>query len=213
MIWPWAVATTVAAALAIAGRTRGPMWLHYAFKPAMLLVLIGLVVTHDSALPAAARPWLIAALVLAWSGDVALMFSRGFIPGLVTFLLAHVAYLVCFSVELAWTCGQLVYLAAVVPFAYVGVRGALPRVGRLKPAVITYATVLTFVAWRLVARVDRVAEFGLGSCVMGIVGGALFVLADSLLVRRRFANAKVPYWLELGCYAASQLCIVTSTLA
>lgn len=213
-IWPWALATSIAASLAIAGRTRGPIWLHYLFKPAMLLALLAMAFTLPSALPPAARPWLFAALALAWAGDVALMFgTRGFIIGLISFLLAHVAYLVCFSLELTWTWGQLVSLALVLPFSCLGVRGALPHVGRLKPAVITYACVLTLVAWRLLARIERADQLGLTSCLLGIAGGALFVLADSLLVRRRFAAAKIPYWLELGSYAASQLCIVASTLA
>jgi len=200
----------VATALAVIGRTRGPGWLHFAAKPLIVPGLLLPVLTLPSGLPANALPWLVAALSLAWVGDVALMFKRGFIPGLVAFLLAHVAYLACFSVELSWRWQQLGYLLVVLPFAWVAMRGVLSHVGRLKPAVALYAVVLTGVAWRLLARVD---VLGLtAACAVGILGGAVFMLADSLLVRRRFAGTKVPYWLELGTYAAAQACIVAATL-
>lgn len=201
------VVCALATALAVVGRTRGPLWLHRAAKPAMLPPLFAATLLFPSALPPQARPWLAAALGLAWLGDIALMFSgRGFVLGLASFLLAHVAYLVCFSQESAWAWGSLPWLAAVLPFAFLGVHGVLPHVGRLKVPVLAYAGVLTLVAWRLLVRFDQ------PRWLLGLAGGALFVLADSLLVRRRFAGAKVPYWLELGTYAASQLAIVGSTL-
>ncbi len=190
----------VATVLAVVGRTRGPGWLHYAAKP---LIIPGLL------LVASPQPWLIAALVLAWAGDVALMFKRGFIPGLVAFLLAHVAYLACFAVELPWRWQQLGYLLIVLPFSLLAMRGVLQHAGRLKPAFALYAVVLTAVVWRLVARVD---VLGLtAACGLGIFGGAVFMLADALLARRRFAGTQVPYWLELGSYALAQACIVAAT--
>ena len=211
---PWVLALAAAVALAIAGRTRGPLWLHYLGKPAMLPILLAWTFSFPSALPDQAQPWLWAALALAWVGDIALMFGRvGFLLGLASFLLGHLAYLVCFSFEVPWRWPQLAYLAAVLPFAILAMRGVLPRVGRLKPPVLAYAIVLTGVAWRLVTRFDRVEQLGAAAWLLGAVGGGLFVLADSLLVRRRFAGAKVPYWLELGSYAASQACIVASTLS
>ena len=107
---------------------------------------------------------------------------------------------------------QFVWLLTVLPLFYVGLHGVLARVGRLKVPVVLYATALTLVAWRLIVRFERWEQIGALSWSLGLTGAGLFILADSLLVRRRFAEAKVPYWLELGAYAASQLCIVGATL-
>lgn len=206
------LATGVATAMAIVGRTRGPKWLHFLGKPLILAPLLAATLWLPSLLPANARVFLTAALVLAWLGDIALMFPRGFVLGLLGFLLAHVSYLLCFGVESQWKWSQLAWLVVVLPLLFLGLRGVLPRVGRLRVPVVIYAGTLTLVAWRLLSRVDRLEQIGTRSCALGIAGGLLFVLADSLLVRRRFAEAKVPYWLELGSYAASQVCIVGATL-
>lgn len=205
-------ATAAATALAVVGRTRGPSWLHFLGKPLILPPLLAAALWLPSLLPTGARVFLAAALVLAWVGDIALMFGRrGFVLGLLSFLLAHVAYLGCFSIESQWTWSQLPWLLAVVPLLVLGLRGVLARVGRLKIPIVIYASTLSLVAWRLLVRVEGLEQIGLRSCVLGIAGGLLFILADSLLVRRRFAEAKIPYWLELGSYAASQVCIVAAT--
>lgn len=167
-----------------------------------------------SLLPQGAQLFLVSALTFAWLGDIALMLPgrRGFIVGLVSFLFAHVAYLVCFSFELRWRWSQLVWLLTVLPLLYLGLRGVLARVGRLEVPIVLYATALTLVAWRLLVRFDCWERIGARSWSLGLAGAGLFILADSLLVRRRFAEAKVPYGLELSAYAASQLCIVAATL-
>lgn len=209
----WVLATTVATALAIIGRTKGPQWLHYLGKPLILPPLLAASFWLPSLLPPNARVALAVALTLAWIGDIALMFGRrGFVLGLLSFLFAHVAWLVCFSLESEPSWGQAVWLLAVVPFAVLGLRGVLRHVSRLKVPVVIYATALTLVAWRLLVRFDLLGDIGARAWTIGVIGGGLFILGDSLLVRRRFAQAKIPYWLELGSYAASQVCIVAATL-
>jgi uncharacterized membrane protein YhhN len=48
------------------------------------------------------RLWLLAALVGSLAGDVFLLFPGYFVPGLVAFLLAHVAYLVLLRQGVGW---------------------------------------------------------------------------------------------------------------
>jgi uncharacterized membrane protein YhhN len=211
--WPWALVTGLATAVAVLGKTRGPRWLHLAAKPGIVPPLIVAAGLLPSSLASSTRAWLIAALALAWLGDVALMFGRlGFFIGLGSFLLAHAAYLVCFSLELPWRLSQLTYLAALLPVSLLAMRGVLGHVGRLAPLVAIYAGVLAGVVWRLLSRFDRLDQLGPVACVLGAAGGGLFMLADALLVRRRFAGVKVPYWLELGSYALAQTCIVAATV-
>jgi uncharacterized membrane protein YhhN len=211
--WPWALMTGAATTVAVLGKTRGPLGLHLAGKPGMLPPLIAAAWLLPSSLAPSAHAWFIAALALAWLGDVALMFGRlGFFVGLGSFLLAHAAYLVCFSLELPWRPNQVTYLAALLPVSLLAMRGVLGHVGRLAPLVALYAVVLAGVVWRLLSRFDRLEQLGPVACVLGAAGGGLFMLADALLVRRRFAGAQVPYWLELGSYAVAQTCIVAATV-
>lgn len=208
------LAAAVATTLAVIGKTKGPQWLHYAGKPLILPPLLAAVLLLPSLLPANAHLFLVFALVLAWVGDVALMFGkREFMIGLVSFLFAHVAYVVCFTLESTWALGRLLWLLPIFPLAYFGLRGVLAHVGRLKVPVVIYASALTLVAWQLLARITALEQLGMRSWILGFAGGLLFILADSLLVRRRFAGAKIPYWLELGSYSASQVCIVAATVS
>ena len=75
---------------------------HWVFKPLTMLLALAAVAAHWRSHEPHRRthsPWLMAALVGALAGDVFLMFEGFFIPGLVAFLLAHVAYLVLFRQE------------------------------------------------------------------------------------------------------------------
>ncbi|QAY74376.1 lysoplasmalogenase [Agromyces protaetiae] len=121
---------------------------------------------------------LIAALAASWVGDVLLSFPGWFIPGLLAFLLAHVFYVVLFW---RWSRGEP--LARRVPLRalgyaawYVGFVVLLaPHLGSLLPPVAVYGFVLGLMAVLAAGRGRLVA-----------VGGALFVVSDSVLALGRF---------------------------
>src|SRR6059058_5243145 len=72
--------------------------LEYASKP-LVTALLGAAAVTLHARSTAARPWFVAALVLSLAGDVFLMLPGDrFVPGLASFLLAHVLYAVGFLV-------------------------------------------------------------------------------------------------------------------
>ncbi|GGI47901.1 putative membrane protein YhhN [Agromyces flavus] len=120
---------------------------------------------------------LLAAIGLSWAGDAALTGSGAtwFIVGLLCFLAAHLAYVVLFARESrgggrfpAWTA---VYLAW-----YAGFLALLaPHLGALIAPVAAYGLVLGAMA----AFAGRV-----GGLVA--VGGALFVVSDTILALGRF---------------------------
>ena len=104
-----------AAALATANSAAGLLDLHRIFKPLTMLIAIFMVANYVhpalgsnqkiaaiSASAAVGKRWLLAALLGSLSGDVALMFEGFFIPGLVAFLLAHIAYLGLLRQGVAW---------------------------------------------------------------------------------------------------------------
>jgi uncharacterized membrane protein YhhN len=163
--------------------------LEYVAKPAVMVALIGLVLTLQpgSAASEAARPWFVGALVLSLVGDVLLVLPRErFVGGLLAFLAAHVAY--------------VVGLVAVVA-------GAGLVVGGLILGLLVVGTMLTLVG-RPVVRAVRVGRPGLilpivaylvvistmvvVACATGrpsaMIGAFLFYASDAILARDRFVG-------------------------
>lgn len=201
-----AAATAVAALLAIASApwALGQPWLNVVFKPLATLGVIAHAWPRGRDTPALRR-WLLAGLVLSLAGDVALLWpQQGFLPGLVCFLLAHMAYLAGFA--------RVQRLGArAAPFvAYAVVAGAIlwqlwPGVpAGLRTPVAVYVVALAAMAaqaavlWR--AGVPRGGVLALG--------GALFVASDALLATNKFAGPlpMASLWI-LATYWTAQWCI------
>lgn len=209
---PFGLAALLSGILAVWGKHPSRMQLHWIAKPATVVLIIAATLVMPSRLSAPAYACLLTALGASLIGDICLMFNqRLFVPGLFAFLLAHVAYLVCFGLEAPSLVSQPVFLLALLPVAFWVGRQLWPHLGRLKPAVLLYIVALVAVAWRLLARFALVNEVGWVSCVYSAAGAVLFVLSDSLLSLRRLAHQKVPYTLELGAYFGAQWCIAAST--
>ena len=100
--WPiplLAAATVVSGALAILSAPWGfgQPWMNLVFKPLTTLLIIAYAWPRGADRPLTRR-WVLLGLALSLCGDVALMWpERGFLPGLVSFLLAHLAYLRAFT--------------------------------------------------------------------------------------------------------------------
>jgi uncharacterized membrane protein YhhN len=201
----------LSAALAIAGNLFGLPLFVYAFKPATTLLIIAWAWPRGADAPAIRR-WVHIGLVLSLAGDVFLMWPQGFLPGLVSFLLAHLAYIVAFT--------RGVRLAA-RPLAF-GAYGLLataimwqlwPGVPQpLRAPVLAYVICLAAMAaqaavlWLL--RRASAAETLARSAALG---GALFLCSDSLLAFNKF-NAPLPLaelWV-LATYWAAQFLIARS---
>lgn len=209
---PYALGTLVCGVAAIWGKHPGRLFVHWVAKPATLLCILAATLASPTRLPAAAYPWLIAALALSLLGDVCLMFKdRLFVAGLVAFLLAHLAYLTCFGLEAGSLTSGATYLFVPLPVALCVGRALWPHLGKLRPAVILYIAALVLVAWRLLARFTFQDEVGLTSCLYAAAGALLFLLSDSLLALRHFAKRTFPYALELGAYFGAQWCIARAT--
>ncbi|HKW83483.1 MAG TPA: lysoplasmalogenase, partial [Burkholderiaceae bacterium] len=152
-------------------------------------------------------------LVLSLVGDVFLLWPKeGFLPGLVSFLLAHVAYIAAFCVPARFAARPLVFAA------YAGVAALIlsqlwPGVpGALRAPVLAYVACLATMAaqaavwWRTAA----------GSADEGVARAAavcavLFMVSDSLLAINKFALPLpfAPLWI-LATYWAAQWCIASS---
>lgn len=203
-----AAATALCGLLAIlsAPWALGVPALNFVFKPLATLAVIGYAWGRGHDTPALRR-WVLAGLVASLAGDIALLWpQQGFLPGLVSFLLAHLAYL--------WAFTRVRQLAAdVLPFvAYAAVAGGIlallwPGVpAALRVPVVAYVACLAAMAaqaavlWR--AGAPRAATLALG--------GALFVASDALLATNKFAGP-LPWaslWI-LSTYWSAQWCIAS----
>ena len=144
-------------------------------KPAVLVALLVAARPAHAWTPEAqaARPWLVLGLVASLVGDVLLLPPGRFVPGLLAFLAAHLAYLVAFLQlpgEDPWLVIGIVGAAVLlVTVGRVLVRAAA-RVGLAGPVTL-YLVAITLMA----VAATRTGE------VAAIAGAWLFVASDAML--------------------------------
>jgi uncharacterized membrane protein YhhN len=191
-----AALTAIAAALGLA-----PFVVLVVAKP----LATALIVLHSLRAPASIeRRWIVAGLLLSLAGDVALLWpGRGFLPGLVAFLLAHFAYLVAFTrrTRLAARATPFVLYAAVAGTILAMLWPGVPAALRMPVAAYVVA---------LSAMAAQAAVAGWRDAPVLVAGGASFVVSDALLAADKFHAALplAPLWI-LGTYWAAQWCIAT----
>jgi len=178
----------------------------YIYKPMAMIAIIGLVFT--AGMPADFYPWaIVAGLLLSLAGDVFLMLRPArFLPGLMSFLVAHIVYTGAFSSRV----DDLHLVAAAVPIAAgIGMLGLLwPGLGRLRIAVTLYVAAIT-------AMVATAASAATGSWNPGhfaaAAGAVLFMASDACLGYARFRrNFPAAQGLILGSYYPAQALIALS---
>ena len=201
----------LSALLAIAGNLLALPTLVFVFKPATTLLIIAWAWPRGADVPSARR-WIRVGLVLSLAGDVFLMWPQGFLPGLVSFLLAHLAYIGAFTRTLR-------FAGRWQPFAaYGAVAAALlwqlwPGVPvALRWPVLAYVACLASMAAQ--AGAVWLAARGTPAGVLAryaAAGGLLFMSSDALLAFNKF-DAPLPlaplwilatYWTAQGLIAMS----------
>lgn len=124
----------------------------------------------------------VVALVFSWTGDLLLTFAdrAAFLGGLVTFLLAHVAYSVAFG-TLGTDALTASIAAIVMTFAGSAIwRWLTPHVGDMAGPVVAYIVVIT------VMVVMASAAFGAGATILIPIGALLFYASDIAVARNQF---------------------------
>jgi uncharacterized membrane protein YhhN len=187
----------------------GPKRFTYIFKPLTTILLIALAVL---ALPANTtyRIFVVFGLAFSLAGDIFLMLpSDHFVAGLVTFLAAHVAYLIAFSRGVAFGSRPLLLL----PYFGVAV-GVLwflwSRLGRFRLPVVFYVGALVAMAWQAAGRAAIVETI---PAYAAATGAALFVVSDATLAINRFGKPfRTAQALVMSTYVAAQALIALSVL-
>lgn len=179
----------------------------YLFKPLTMLAIIAV-----AALPpgeySVLRIWVIAGLGLSLIGDVLLMLRPArFIPGLVSFLLAHLAYCLAFL-----SAGSELWWPSLAPALLAGLlmlRLLWPGLDGMRVPVSVYVMAIVLMVWLAVSLWHDVRTPAAAALAAGAV---MFMISDAVLgyarFRHRFWSAQA---IILGIYYAAQWLIAVGT--
>ncbi len=160
---------------------RKTKMLEYVAKPATTALLIGAAVALNPD-NSGERAWVVAALVLCLMGDVFLMLPQDlFVPGLASFLIGHVLFVVGFLRHDPQHNPIATILLAVVAVPVV-LRPILGAVRREHPdllvPVLVYAVVIA----------AMLATSSVTGSLVAIAGALVFVTSDTILANNRFVK-------------------------
>ncbi|UCH35218.1 MAG: lysoplasmalogenase [Armatimonadota bacterium] len=182
----------ILAAVDWVGVAREERRLEYAFKPLVMIVLLAWLWQATGLRGWAA--WFAFGVVFSLAGDVFLMLPRDlFLAGLVSFLLAQVAYAVGFNPTLpALNLGALLLAAVVAAYAswiYLHLsRGLRARnEAGLAAPVLVYAVVISAMVLSALLTLMR-PEWNRVHALIASAGAVLFLASDSMLAWDRFVR-------------------------
>ncbi|WP_299017289.1 lysoplasmalogenase [uncultured Photobacterium sp.] len=206
-MWVW-LAISFSALLHITAAYHGPKWQFYLFKPFTMVLL--LMLAWQSGLEGFYHQVIFIGLILSVVGDILLMLPKDrFVPGLVSFLLAHIAYSLAFWSQLddnmVWWLPALLFAGGIIVFLLF-----LPSLGALMLPVAMYIAVIVQMTW---AAGEFWLTVGSMTSLLAFVGALVFMLSDTVLALDRFrgplpsATAVVmsSYYLAQSLFVASLL--------
>jgi uncharacterized membrane protein YhhN len=162
---------------------------EFILKPLICIWLIACFVYQAKDIRNRLKKWVIIALVFSWIGDILLMFQADqpefFLAGLVSFLLAHISYILFFHfTRLRERIASRWYLMLFVVVYYTVLIMQLgPYLGDFAVPVRGYGIVISFMlmlAMHMLFMKNKRAGFAM------LIGAALFVLSDSILAFNKF---------------------------
>lgn len=139
----------------------------------------------------------VAGLVMSFFGDLFLMLPNGFIPGLASFLIAHIVYILTFKP--LFRQNNLFFIPCIIAFV-IGLFWFLyPYLGVMKVPVLLYA--ITIGTMLYVAIGTKKTWL--------IIGAVLFVLSDSILALNLFYKYSTLGGVSvMFSYVIAQYCLV-----
>lgn len=176
---------------------------RYVSKPLLMIALGCYCWTQAGGLQYRSRNLIFAALIFSWWGDVLLLFKEMFIEGLISFLTAHLLYIIFFLLvkpKPRLNFKTLLFMLMVIVYAIGLVWFNAPHLGEMKIPVIVYAAVIS------IMLLSTILAFGLNGTQAGrlcVSGAVLFVFSDSLLAVEKFymdfPGSGVLIMLTYGC--------------
>lgn len=202
------ILSALSGALHVRAEYRGPKRQVYLFKPLTVLLVIAIALTIPGPPNGRYRVAVLVGLICSMAGDTFLMLPGDrFLPGVASFLLAHLAYLMAFTSSAPFGDAPLLLL----PFAALGA-GMLwrlwPRLGAMRGPVVVYLAVIVVMAWQ---AASRAAFLGTTGARLAAAGAVLFVLSDASLAVNRFQRPfRAAQAVILPTYYTAQLLIAWS---
>jgi uncharacterized membrane protein YhhN len=211
VLYALALAAVMSAIVAIIARIALPRrpWLFLVFKPLTTSLILGVVLLPAARNVSIYRGAIALGLLFSLFGDILLMLPGDrFAAGLVSFLLAHISYIVAFDsatqyAGFPWIAFPLVLSGGLVlRYVWPGVSYSLR--GPIVGYVIVMVTMASWAAYR------ALVSPGLASVVAG-AGAVLFLISDAALAVDRFRQPfRAAQAIVLATYFAAQLLIALS---
>jgi uncharacterized membrane protein YhhN len=185
-------------------------WLIYLFKPLTTLLILAVALAPGTFLADRYADAIALGLAFSLAGDVWLMLPRnGFLPGLLSFLFAHVCYIVAFLAAplapgSAWPLLLLLPISGSLILRYLW--PSLPP--SLKGPVSLYVAIIALMATLAVSRAMTYNDAATRSAALGAL---LFFASDAALAIDRFRQPfALAHVVVLGSYFVGQLLIALS---
>jgi uncharacterized membrane protein YhhN len=161
----------------------------YVFKPLSTLLVIAVICLAFSE-PSQNLTYtlgILVGLILSLGGDIALMFDhkRAFAAGLALFLLAHIAYIVTFSLLSPFSSWEYTAMAALAAAGLGFYRLIRSGLGKLKGPVIAYILIISLMVSRAFSTLFS-PNFSEKQGLLIFFGALLFYLSDMILAANRF---------------------------
>jgi len=160
-------------------------------------------------------------ILFSLAGDVFLMFSdRWFIPGLVSFLLAHVAYIIGFNLPLPVVSPTWALIVALV-LAFSAARLLRPIVAglaakgqrKLIGPVVVYGVVITLMLLSAMLTLFRADWPSPVAAALAAIGAMLFFYSDAILAWIKFvAPIKNGRMMNMITYHLGQIALIAGVL-
>lgn len=188
--------------------------LRYLSKPLIIPLLAACYISLQVPRKPVMKDTLLHGLLFSWIGDVLLQSEQLFIPGLLSFLTAHIFYIIYFikikSQQHSFFKLRPIMLMAVLAYLVEFMFILWPYLGEMKVPVlfygITISTMLSAAMWQYQKLDNKTALFF-------IAGATLFVTSDSLLAFNRFrASFSMAGVSIMSTYILAQLFIVMGAI-
>lgn len=204
-MWVW-LAISLSALLHITAAYSGPKWQFYLFKPFTIGLM--LLLAWQAGLDSVYHQVIFVGLLLSLVGDIFLMLPNDkFIPGLVSFLLAHLAYSLGFwsqfDGDMVWWLPAMLFAGGIIVFLLL-----LPSLGKLIVPVAVYIAVIVQMTW---AAGEFWLTSGSTAGLLAFSGALVFMFSDTVLAVDRFRGPFRPSTAVImsSYYLAQSLLVAT----
>jgi uncharacterized membrane protein YhhN len=188
--------------------------LRYFTKPLIIPLLAFIYLSYQHPRKPLFKDYILLGLLFSWVGDVLLQMPNLFVPGLLSFLTAHIFYIIYFaktkSDQHSFFKLRPIMLIAVMAYLVEFIYILWPTLGPMRIPVLIYgvtiSTMLSAALWQYQKLENKTALYF-------IIGATLFVTSDSLLALNMFKeNFSMAGILIMSTYILAQLFIVLGAI-